>query len=57
MSKYQQVTLAMMKIISSKAVDEFFREIIENATKQTVIMGVDMIGFSVSIEKEFVDTG
>ena len=57
MSKYQQVTLAMMKIISSKAVEEFFREIIENATKQTVIMGVDMIDFSVSIEKEFVDRG
>ena len=47
----------MMKIISSKAVDEFFREIIENATKQTVIMRVDMICLSGSVEKEFIDRG
>ena len=51
------MTLAMMTINSSKAVVEFFGENIENATKQTVIMGVDMIDFSVSIEKEFVDRG
>ena len=55
--KYQQMTLAMMTINSSKAVGEFFGETIENATKQTVIMGVDMIDFSVSIEKEFVYRG
>ena len=51
------MTLAMMAINSSKAVGEFFGEHIENATKQIVIMSVDMIDFSLSIEKEFVDRG
>ena len=39
----------------TKTMGEFSREIIEKATKQTVITGDDMTGSSKSNEKELVD--
>ena len=41
----------------TKTMGEFSREIIEKATKQTVITGDDMTGSSKSNEKELVDCG
>ena len=55
--KNKEMTSTMMKITLSKAMGEFSTEIIEKATKQTVITGDDMTGSSKSNEKELVDCG